>query len=378
MRTARYAFLAAAFLAISCSPAKPTNADATPDEIRSNYKHLVTTIAPLAKSPFGTGAVATSLIDGVANTAPLGTVFDGGPAVGAETRFNVASVSKVLTAARIVSLAHAKAIDLDAPVSAYLPGVKLLDKGVDRAGTITVRQLVEHRSGLPHVPKDLEQKVAGRWSSPDLLRLLTDSWELPLAGPPGQYLYSNTGYALLAAIVERTATVDARRYCSFADCMASYLRELGMPHSTFWPATLDENAAHGRVVIDGVPSFHAPGWYGSRYALPFSGLWTSMPDLAHFGALLVAAAHDPGSPLHGMTAMEGGTLGLFRNKRVLASGVTAPTLEHDGSGPGFYAALVVVPSTGLVLAVATNGGNESKAEATTFGTIVADAVRAAR
>jgi CubicO group peptidase (beta-lactamase class C family) len=259
MRTARYVLLAAASLAISCSPAKPTNAAVATNEIRSNHDRLATVIAPLAKSPFGTGTVATSLVDGVATTAALGSVFDGGPPVGAETRFNVASVSKVLTAARIVSLAHAKAIDLDAPVSAYLPGVKLLDKGVDRAGTITVRQLIEHRSGLPHVPKDLEQKVAGRWSSPELLRLLTDSWELTLAGPPGQYLYSNTGYALLAAIVERTGTVDARRYCSFSDCMATYLRELGMPHSTFWPATLDENAAHGRVVADGVPSFHAPG-----------------------------------------------------------------------------------------------------------------------
>ena len=44
-----------------------------------------------------------------------------------ELKFNVASVSKVLTAARIVSLAHAKVIKLDDPVSKYLPGVKLLD-----------------------------------------------------------------------------------------------------------------------------------------------------------------------------------------------------------------------------------------------------------
>jgi D-alanyl-D-alanine carboxypeptidase len=282
------------------------------------------------------------------------------------TRFNVASVSKVLTAARVVSLAHAQAIGLDDPVAKHLPGVKLIDKGgVDRSGTITVRQLVQHRSGLPKVPKDLEQKVENRWSSPDLLGLLTDSWELTLDGIPGQFTYSNTGYALLAAIVERT------RHCSFADCMADYLRELGMTRSAFWPATLDEDAAHGRVVVKGAIKFNEPSWYASRYALPFTGLWTSMPDLARFGATLVAASKDPASPLHEMTATDGAPLGLFRNTRL-----GAPSLEHDGSGPGFYAGFVVIPSKNLVLAMAANGGNETKEEGAAFENLVRGAVNA--
>jgi CubicO group peptidase (beta-lactamase class C family) len=215
------------------------------------------------------------------------------------------------------------------------------------------------------VPKDLEQKVANRWSSPDLLRLLTDSWDLTLEGTPGQYKYSNTGYALLAAIIERT------RNCSFADCMAAYLSELGMTRSTFWPATLDEDAARGRVVVQGTVKFNAPGWYASRYAIPFTGLWTSMPDLARFGSIIVAASKDSSSPLFEMTATDGATLGLFRNKRL-----DTTSLEHDGSGPGFYAALVVIPSKSLVLAMAANGGNETKEEGTAFGNIVGSAVSA--
>ena len=272
-----------------------------------------------------------------------------------------------LTASRIVSLAHAEVIGLDDPVSKYLPGVKLLDKaGVDQAGTITVRQLVQHRSGLPQVPKDLHQKVANRWSSPDLLRVLTDSWELSLEGTPGQYKYSNTGYALLAAIVERS------RNCSFADCMASYLNELGMTRSTFWPATLGDDAAQGRVVVQGSVKFNAPSWYASRYAIPFTGLWTSMPELARFGSMLVAASKDPASPLHAMTTTDGATLGLFRDTRL-----DAPSLEHDGSGPGFHAAFIVVPSKDIVVALATNGGNETKAEGAGFTEVVVSAVNAA-
>ncbi|MBX3190643.1 MAG: beta-lactamase family protein [Labilithrix sp.] len=308
----------------------------------------------------------TGLVGALESTASLGALWDGGPSATSDSRFNVASVSKALTAARIVSLAHAKAIGLDDSVSKHLPGVKLVDKGgVDRAGTITVRQLVQHRSGLPHVPQDLEKKVANRWSSPDLLRVLTDSWELSLDGTPGQFKYSNTGYALLGAIIERT------RDCSFADCMSTYLSELGMTHSTFWPATLGGDAARGRVVVQGAVEFNEPGWYASRYALPFNGLWTSMPDLARFGSVVVAASKDPASPLHEMTAPDGKPLGLFLDTRL-----DATSLEHDGSGPGFRAALIILPSKSLVLAVATNGGNEAKDEGTAFANVVRGALSA--
>lgn len=334
--------------------------DAVVTKERHLHDRLESAMAPLLQPPFGTAAAVTGSSGSVATTAALGTLWDGGPPVGNESRFNVASVSKVLTAARIVSLAHANVIGLDDPVSKHLPGVTMRDKdGVDRAGTITVRQLVQHRSGLPHQPKDLVEKVANRWSSPDLLRILTDAWDLPLEGAPGQFRYSNTGYALLGAIVERTGK------CSFADCMSAYLSELGMARSTFWPATLGEDAAHGRVVVQGSDEFHPPSWYASRYAIPFTGLWTSMPDLARFGAVLVAASKDAASPLHAMTAAGDVGLGLFRNTRL-----DAPSLEHDGSGPGFHAALVVVPSKDLVLALATNGGNETKNESAAFGKVV--------
>jgi CubicO group peptidase (beta-lactamase class C family) len=329
-------------------------------EQRRFHERLANAVAPLVESPFGTAAAVTGAVGSIESTAALGALWEGGPSATNDSRFNVASVSKVLTAARIVSLAHAKAIGLDDPVSKHLPGVKLVDKGgVDRAGTITVRQLVQHRSGLPQVPKDLEQKVANRWSSPDLLRVLTDSWDLALDGTPGQYRYSNTGYALLGAIIERT------RNCSFADCMAIYLSELGMTHSTFWPTILGDDAARGRLVVQGAVKFNEPGWYASRYALPFTGLWTSMPDLARFGTVVAAASKELTSPLHEMTAPDGKPLGLFLDTRL-----DATSLEHDGSGPGFYAALIVIPSKSVVLAMATNGGNETKDEATAFANVV--------
>lgn len=336
------------------------------DERQGLHDRLANAIAPLLLPPFGTAVAATSAIGTIESTAALGTLWDGGPSATDDARFNVASVSKALTAARVVSLAHADTLGLDDPLSKHLPGMKLVDKGgVDRAGTITIRQLVQHRSGLPHVPKDLDRKVANRWSSPDLLRVLTDSWEIALDGAPGQYSYSNFGYALLGAIIERTGN------CSFADCMSTYLGELGMAHATFWPKSLGDEAARGRVVTKGAVTFNEPGWYASRYALPFSGLWTSMPDLARFGSIVMAASKDPASPLHGMTAPDGEPLGLFPDTRL-----DATSLEHDGSGPGFHAQLIVIPSKSVVLAMATNGGNENKDEGRAFANVVRDTLSA--
>lgn len=336
----------------------------SPEERRLHHR-LTGVTTPLGEPPFGTGFAVAGVHGATESGLSLGTLWGGGPSVDAESAFNVASVSKVLTAARVVSLAHAKEIGLDDPIAKHLPGVKLLDRdGRDQASMITIRHLLQHRSGLPHVPRDIEAKVADRWSSPELLRLLTDAWELPLEGTPGQFAYSNTGYALLGAIVERT------RRCSFADCMATYLAELGMKHATFWPGVA-ENFAHGRVTTPNGVEFNPPGWYASRYALPYTGLWISMPDLARVGALVVAASKDPRAPLHALAAPDGPPLGMFRNSRI-----GAPTLEHDGSGPGFHAALVVVPEKNAVLALATNGGSESKEEGARFGRIVRAAVDA--
>ena len=318
----------------------------------------------LTVAPFGPAAAITAS-DGVNTvTVAVGTLHDGGAAADEATRFNVASVSKVVTAARVVSLAHAGALSLEDAVADHLPGVALLDgDGVDRAGDVTLRDLVGHRGGLPHHPPDLEAKVDGRWSDPALLQLMTESWDIELVAEPGDFSYSNLGYALLAAVIERQ--VD----CTFTDCMAPYLEELGLAASTFWPATLTEGAAHGRVESGGTVTFHPPGWYASRYAVPFTGLWTSMPDLARFGARLVAASRDAGDPLAEMTSGDG--LGVIHSQRLGAA-----SLEHDGSAPGFYAALVVVPERDVVVALATNGGNEAAGEVNAFTGIVDGVVRA--
>ncbi len=329
-------------------------------------ERLVPLVEELIQPPLGTAASITAVRGALSVTVTSGTLSDGGPQADEQTNFNVASVSKLLTAARIVSLASEGTLDLDDPLSLHLPGVRLLNgAGVDQSATVRLRDLLQHTSGLPHQPADLVEQSGNDFSNPALLQLMTESWDIELAGPPGQYRYSNCGYALLGAIAEKQGG------CSFADCMAPYLSELQLPRSTFWPGELDENAAYGRVEVDGNAVFNQPGWYSSRYFLPFGGLWTSTAELAKFGVGLAAAEQDLAAPLHAMTEGQGHGLGPIHGERL-----GAPTLEHDGSAPGFYAALIVIPERDIVVAIATNGGNEAAAEIEAFSAIVDDVVTA--
>ena len=82
----------------------------------------------------------------------------GRPVTG-ETLFHLASVSKVFVATAALQLAERGALDLDAPIRAYLPGLSWADL---RADAITTRQVLTHRSGIGDVAGDYG------WHQPEL------------------------------------------------------------------------------------------------------------------------------------------------------------------------------------------------------------------
>ena len=113
------------------------------------------------------------------------------------TPMHVASVSKVATALAVLRLVSKKQIFLDSDVRWYLPDLPY--KG------ITVRMLLNHRSGIPyygyftsktwHLGKTLYNR--------NVLKLLK-KYQFSLNFPPDtKFAYSNTNYALLALIIEK-------------------------------------------------------------------------------------------------------------------------------------------------------------------------------
>lgn len=122
-----------------------------------------------------------------------------GVPITARTVFQAASLSKQFTGVAVALLADRGRLSLDDDVRRYLPEVP------DFGTPITLRQLLHHTSGL----RDLwELLLLAGWSYEDLVTQ-EHVWSLverqrTLNFPPGsEYLYTNTGYTLLAEVVER-------------------------------------------------------------------------------------------------------------------------------------------------------------------------------
>src|SRR5580765_5451585 len=125
----------------------------------------------------------------------------------ADTKFNLGSINKVFTMTAIAQLVDAGKIDLDATIDRYLP-----DYPKAAASKITVRQLLEHRGGTGDIfgeAYDRADRSKLRKVS-DWLPLFRDR---PLKFEPGtRQEYSNAGYVLLGAIVERVSGEDYYDY----------------------------------------------------------------------------------------------------------------------------------------------------------------------
>lgn len=123
--------------------------------------------------------------------------------------FRIASVTKTFTAAAVLALADRRLVDVDAPISRYLPGSyrTQLRRGGYRPESISVRQLLDHTSGIYDFGTDQDyvqtaiQNLRHRWTATEQI-----AWAMqhgrPYAPPGREWHYSDTGYVLLARIVE--------------------------------------------------------------------------------------------------------------------------------------------------------------------------------
>ena len=114
--------------------------------------------------------------------------------------FRIASVTKTFVSTVVLQLAGEGRLGLDEPVSRHLPGL------VD--GRITVRQLLQHTSGLFDYTEALPLDPAGfpsiRFRTWEPRELVAISTSRPLGFPPGtRHSYSNTGYVVLGLLIEK-------------------------------------------------------------------------------------------------------------------------------------------------------------------------------
>jgi len=156
----------------------------------------------------------------------------------ADTIYRVGSFSKLFTDLAVMQLVEQGKLDLDAPVSRYLP--EFAPRSPFKT-PITLRQLMSHRSGLVREPP------AGHYfdpAPPPLVDVVKSLMGTTVLFEPGtRTKYSNAGIAVVGAVVERA------RGEPFAKAIdRALLSPLGMSRSSFEPSPdLSRQMAHGQM-----------------------------------------------------------------------------------------------------------------------------------
>ena len=159
-----------------------------------------------------------------------------------DTRFQIASVSKYITAGAVGSLVDGGKLDWDKPVATYLPGFALKDTYAGEHATL--RDLLAHRTGFRHFDGDLLGRLG--YTNSDMLERMR--YLEPGTSFREQYLYSNAGFFIAG---EAAANVDNRSWEDLTD--ARIIQPLGMTRSGAHPETLylDDNHVAGHAGTGG-------------------------------------------------------------------------------------------------------------------------------
>jgi len=114
-----------------------------------------------------------------------------------DTRFRLCSITKTFTAILTLQLVEAGKINLDDTIDKYLPNYL-----PEFASQITIEQLLAQTSGIPNFTRGEWSPEAAKQFSMD--QIITEYCHLePVFAPGTNFLYSNTGYLLLSAIIEK-------------------------------------------------------------------------------------------------------------------------------------------------------------------------------
>ncbi len=272
--------------------------------------------------------------------------LEAGTAVTPQTHFRLASVSKQFTAAAILLLAQDGRLTLDDPAAKWLPSLPPATRG------ITLRHLLTHSSGIVDYEDLMAPDATEQVHDADVLRLLEGEDRLYFA-PGAGYRYSNSGYALLALVVERAS---GRRY-------ADFLRErifepLGMTAVAYEQGVSTvPHRAYGYSFEDGrwIRTDQSP----TSAVLGDGGIYASIDDLAKWDAALYddrllsdalrADAFTVHTPIHDEIDVAGYGYGWRVGK-----GGSAGALWHSGETIGFRNVIVRWPKERLTVVVLTN------------------------
>ncbi len=334
-------------LALVAAPVGPASAQSLP-----SYAAAVDSIFADQKRTTGPGCAIGVSRDGRVELARGYGLADleSGALIGPVTIFNIASTSKQFVTYAIQLLADEGKLRLDDDVRRYVPELP------DLGGPITIRHLAHHTSGIRDYASMLSMtgwRAGDQFDESRVLALLAGQQRLNFA-PGTAYLYSNTGYMLLATIVSRVSGMPWERFAA---------------ERIFGPLGMTRSSIRGNpfAVVKGRALSYSPTTDGawrlnqSNHAITGStAVMTTVEDLARWTG-------NYWNPVVGNRSV----VERMRERAVLASGDTVSyawgitvdryrgvdLLHHSGSTGGYRSQLLQFPNDRVGIAVLCNGAN---------------------
>ncbi|HEY3104053.1 MAG TPA: serine hydrolase domain-containing protein [Pyrinomonadaceae bacterium] len=269
-----------------------------------------------------------------------------------QTVFESGSVAKQFTAAAIVLLSLDGKLRLDDPVRKYIPELP------EYGAPLRIRHLLNHTGGVRDWGTVMGITGYGRGdrviSQALALDVITHQRALDFT-PGAEYSYSNSGYTLLATIVER---VSKQSLPAFTE--QRFFKPLGMAHSSW-------RDDYRRLVPGRAQAYAGPLNGPWRLDMPFmnvygnGGMLTTVGDWLKWNAMLDSRAL--GAPL--VEALE--TTGVLNDGRkityalglVVTNENGARKVAHGGSTAGYQTLLSRYPNLKLSMAVMCNGASRN-------------------
>jgi CubicO group peptidase (beta-lactamase class C family) len=268
-----------------------------------------------------------------------------GKAATPQTRYAIDSVSKEFTASAVLKLQEEGKLSLDDKVAKYFPELASADQ-------VTIRQILSHTAGYrDYWPQDY---VTIEMGHPTTVRAVLDEWgRKPLDFPPGtDWQYSNTGFVIAGAIVEK---VSGRPLVDYL--RANIFEPLHMEAVTDADQrALGPGDAGAYTRIGGGPLRPAPkegaGWLFAAGELAMAPKELVRWDISLMArSLLKPASYDAlYTPIKLSTGRDSHySLGLDVSRKQ-----GRLVVSHGGGGSGFLAANVMYPAEKVAVAAFTN------------------------
>jgi CubicO group peptidase (beta-lactamase class C family) len=259
----------------------------------------------------------------------------------AETAYRLGSSSKQFTAALVMRLVERGVVGLDDPVDRHLPQMPRKWLG------ITVRQLLNHTSGVPDFTDTGSSNWAKKLSPEGLLALVSGHG---LQSPAGStFAYSNSNYVMLGQIAERHYGKPLPQILS-----DELFGPLNMTSTRYCE---DEYGANGQAMpymrngdrIEDAPYWSVAHGFGS------GGICSTVADVAvwtralHGGKVVSASSYAQMTTPEGAAASQRFGFGLMTQ-----SVAGRPALLHGGTVPGFVAMPAWLPAEQLSIVILMN------------------------